>query len=213
MGYAVKIGTHAVDVVTGAEHTNGIVAAESTSISANLRKRFNASDLRLRSGKDRVVRQGNGWVVEGGSPYGSYANTPVSGTFGSPQPSPNPYSPAFVGSPNAAPSGSTQRSSSYGLGLGASPGIRSSMLSPFPTAATAGTPYNPSHGVGTPSAPTTPNLYSHFPPTPTPGSATGGGSVFAQQQGGGPPPKGLSGLRHTSNGSPNVGSGSGKKDD
>ena len=50
MGYAVKIGTHAVDAVTGADHTNGIVAAESTSISANLRKRFNANDLRLRSG-------------------------------------------------------------------------------------------------------------------------------------------------------------------
>ncbi len=62
MGYAVKIGTHAVDVVTGAEHSNGIVAAGSTNISANLRKRFNPTDLRLRSGKDRVVRQGGGWV-------------------------------------------------------------------------------------------------------------------------------------------------------
>ena len=78
MGYAVKIGTHAVDVITSVEHTNGIIAAESTSTSANLRKRFNAPDLHLRSGKDRVVRQANGWVVEGGSPYGSYANTLVS---------------------------------------------------------------------------------------------------------------------------------------
>ena len=68
MGYAVKIGTHAVDVVTGAEHTNGIVAAESTSISANLRKRFDPTDLCPRSGKDRIVRQNHGWVVEGGSP-------------------------------------------------------------------------------------------------------------------------------------------------
>ncbi|KAM5544072.1 hypothetical protein V8D89_002258 [Ganoderma adspersum] len=222
MGYAVKIGTHAVDAVTGADHTNGIVAAESTSISANLRKRFNANDLRLRgAGKDRVVRQGNGWVVEGGSPFGSYANTPVSGTFNSPQPSPSPYSPGFAGSPNAPPSGTTQRSPSYGLGLGPSPGVRSSMLSPhtpvspFPTAATAGTPYTPSHAVGMPSAPPTPNLYSHFPPTPIPGSATGGGSVFAQQQGGGPPPppRGSSGLRHASNGSPNGVPHSGKKDD
>ncbi|TBU36071.1 hypothetical protein BD309DRAFT_1028909 [Dichomitus squalens] len=33
------------------------------------------------------------------------------------------------------------------------------------------------------SVPATPTLYTHFPPTPTPRSATGtGGSVFAQQQ-------------------------------
>ncbi|KAI1792104.1 endoplasmic reticulum vesicle transporter-domain-containing protein [Ganoderma leucocontextum] len=217
MGYAVKIGSHAVDAVTGADHANGIVAAESTSISANLRKRFNPTDLRLRSGKDRVVRQAGGWVVEGGSPYGSYANTPVSGTFGSPQPSPNPYSPAFAGSPSAPQSDTTPRSPSYGLGLGAPPAIvRSSLLSPhtpvspFPTAATAGTPYSPSHAAGTPSAPTTPNLYSHFPPTP--GSASGGGSVFAQQQAG-PPPRGSSGLRHASNGSANGAPGLAKKDD
>ncbi|EJF59129.1 hypothetical protein DICSQDRAFT_156384 [Dichomitus squalens LYAD-421 SS1] len=225
MGYAVKIGTHAVDAVTGAEKTNGIVAAESTSISANLRKRFGAGDLRLRPGKERVVRHGNGWAVEGGSPYGSYAGTPLTGTFaGSPQPSPSPYTPSYPGSPNPA-SATTPRSPSYGLGLGAgSP--RNSYLSPhtpsspFPTAATVGTPYSPSHvGAGVGSVPGTPSLYAHFPPTPTPGSATGaGGSVFAQQQtsvlpAAGPPPRGASSLRHSSNGSANGSVGSGKKDD
>ncbi|PIL28334.1 hypothetical protein GSI_09485 [Ganoderma sinense ZZ0214-1] len=130
-----------------------------------------------------------------GPPYGSYANTPVSGTFNSPQPSPSPYSPAFVGSPNTPSSGRHRARRRTGSGWGQPRGgIRASLLSPhtpgaspFPTAATAGTPYTPSHATGTPSAPGTPNLYAHFPPTP--GSATaGGGSVFAQQQGGGPPP-------------------------
>ena len=226
MGYAVKIGTHAVDAVTGAEKTNGIVAAESTSISANLRKRFGSGDLRLRPGKERVIRQGNGWAVEGGSPYGSYAGTPLSGTFaGSPQPSASPSAPSFPGSPNPA-SATTPRTPSYGLGLGVgSP--RNSYLSPhtpgspFPTAATAGSPYSPSlAGAGLPSAPSTPSLYAHFPPTPTPGSAAApSGSVFAQQQASGtppagpPPPRGASSLRHSSNGSANGSVGSAKKDD
>ncbi len=168
------------------------------------------------------MRQGRGgWVVEVGSPYDSYANTTMSCTFSSPQLSPSPYSPAFSGSPNTPPSGTTAWSQSHGLGLGPSSRIRSSLLSPhtpvspFPTGATAGTPYDPCHGVGTPSTPPTQSLYSHFPPPPTPGSATGGGSVFAQQQGGAPPPppRGSSGLRHASNGSPNGAPVSGKKDD
>ncbi len=83
MGYAVKITGHAVDAVTGADKTNGIVAAESSGISGNLRKKFGSGDLRLRP-SNRVVRQGNSWVVDGGSPYGSYAGTPVSAGFGSP---------------------------------------------------------------------------------------------------------------------------------
>ena len=240
MGYAVKITSHAVDAVTGADKGPGIVAAESTSISTNLRKRFGSGDLRLRQGKDRVVRQGNGWVVEGGSPYGSYAGTPMSATFNgnSPLPSASPFSPGFPGSPHPhPPSAGTPRSASYGLGLSPHPaspalsprvasspvpGPRSSMLSPhtpgspFPTAATAGTPYTPSGAMnGGLSVPNTPGLYAHFPPTPTPGSAGvgQGGSVFAAQQGGGPPmgpPR-----RSASNGSAtgNGSVGAGKKDD
>ncbi|KAI0711839.1 DUF1692-domain-containing protein [Cerioporus squamosus] len=194
MGYAVKIGTHAVEAVTGADKTNGIVAAESTSISTNLRKRFGSGDLRLRPGghKERVVRQGNSWVVEGGSPYGSYAGTPVSASFGSPLPSASPYAPSFPfpGSPNPATANGTPRSASYGLGISPNPALspglsprivsspagpppRSSMLSPhtpgspFPTAATAGSPYSPAHQGSTLSTPNTPSLYAHFPQPPT----------------------------------------------
>ncbi|KAI0656412.1 DUF1692-domain-containing protein [Cubamyces menziesii] len=197
MGYAVKITGHAVDAVTGADKTNGIVAAETSSISTNLRKRFGSADLRLRP-SNRVVRQGSGWVVEGGSPYGSYAGTPVSAGFASPGPQQSPYAPSYPGSPNPAPT--TPGSATYGLGIGASPlmGSRpppssssrpSSFVgtpgSPFPTAATAGSPYTP-NGAGLTSGPTTPGLYAHFPPTPNAGNGVPP-SGFAAQQAGGPP--------------------------
>ncbi|KAI0328291.1 DUF1692-domain-containing protein [Cubamyces sp. BRFM 1775] len=197
MGYAVKITSHAVDAVTGADKTNGIVAAESSSISTNLRKRFGSADLRLRP-SNRVVRQGSGWVVEGGSPYGSYADTPVSAGFASPSAQQSPYAPSYPGSPNPAPT--TPGSATYGLGIGASPlmGSRpppssssrpSSFVgtpgSPFPTAATAGSPYTP-NGAGMTSGPNTPGLYAHFPPTPNAGNG-GVPNGFAAQQAGGPP--------------------------
>ncbi|KAI0648650.1 DUF1692-domain-containing protein [Trametes meyenii] len=216
MGYAVKITGHAVDAVTGADKTSGLVAAESSSVS-NLRKRFGSGDLRLRPA-NRVIRQGNSWVVDGGSPYGSYAGTPVSAGFGSPHSNavPSPYSPSFSSSPNPVPT--TPGSASYGLGIG-SPmlGPRSATASsrptslvagtpgsPFPTAATAGSPYTP-NGSGLLSAPGTPGLYAHFPPTPNTANGHGAGG-FATQQGGGPPPP----RRVTSNGSAN---GHAKKDD
>lgn len=214
MGYAVKITTHAVEAVTGTDKTSGLVAAESTSV-GGFRKRFGSADLRLRAGaKDRVIRQGSGWVVEGGSPYGSYAGTPLSATFGSPQPTPGPYTPAL-------PPSSTPRTASFGLGI-ASP--RHSVLSPhtpgshFPTAATAGSPYTPGSGSVPPG---TPSMYSHFPPTPNPPHSAvpgaPGGSVFAAQQGGGPPRSGGVGsaglLQSASNGSAHGGVSSAKKDD
>ncbi|KAI0636321.1 DUF1692-domain-containing protein [Trametes polyzona] len=203
MGYAVKITGHAVDAVTGADKTNGIVAAESSSISKNFRQRFGSGDLRLRPA-NRVVRQGNSWVVDGGSPYGSYAGTPVSAGFGSPLPSahPSPYAPSFPGSPNPAPG--TPGSAAFGLGIGASPLLAprspappqsssrplsmvggSTPGSPFPTAATAGSPYTP-NGNGLLSTPGTPGLYAHFPPTPNTANGHGAGS-FAAQQSGAPP--------------------------
>ncbi|KAI9001496.1 DUF1692-domain-containing protein [Trametes punicea] len=226
MGYAVKITSHAVDAVTGADKTNGIVAAESTSISGGLRKRFGSGDLRLRP-TSRVVRQGSGWTVEGGSPYGSHAGTPVSASFASPQPS--PYAPSYPGSPNPAPT--TPGSAAYGLGIGSSPllgprpaappasrpasFVGSPIVSALPTAATAGSPYAPS-GPRALSTPNTPNLYSHFPPTPNAANGVGSAGSFAAQQANGPPPsRRESGLRHASNGSVNgMGpTGVGKKDD
>ncbi|EIW58008.1 DUF1692-domain-containing protein [Trametes versicolor FP-101664 SS1] len=196
MGYAVKITGHAVDAVTGADKTNGIVAAESSGISGNLRKKFGSGDLRLRP-STRVVRQGNSWVVDGGSPYGSYAGTPVSAGFGSPHSAaPSPYAPSFPGSPNLAP-GTPGGSATYGLGLGspmlsprpAPPSRPVSMVggtpgSPFPPAATAGSPYTP-NGSGLLSTPGTPGLYAHFPPTP---NTANGAGAFASQQANGPPP-------------------------
>ncbi|KAI0763353.1 endoplasmic reticulum vesicle transporter-domain-containing protein [Trametes elegans] len=214
MGYAVKITGHAVDAVTGADRTNGIVAAESSSVN-KFGKRFGTGDLRLRP-SNRVVRQGSGWAVEGGSPYGSYAGTPVSAAFGSPSPSahPSPYAPSFPASPNPAP---PPGNATYGLGLATSPllGPRSaasrpsSMVggtpgSPFPTGATAGSPYAP-QSPGLLSTPGTPGLYAHFPPTPNTANGYGGGpgqSMFAAQQGSGPPRR-EGGLRSVSNGSAN----------
>ncbi|CDO74241.1 hypothetical protein BN946_scf185031.g6 [Trametes cinnabarina] len=222
MGYAVKISGHAIDAVTGADKTNGIVAAESTSISGNLRKRFGSADLRLRP-SNRVVRQGSGWVVEGGSPYSSYAGSPVSAGFASPQPS--PYAPSYPGSPNLAPP-TPGSAATYGLGIGASPllGSRPSASpssrptswvgsapdSTIPTAATARSPYTP-NGPGL-STPNTANLYSHFPPTPNTTNGAGA-SMFAAQQANGPPmTRRESGLRNTSNGGAN-GVGAAKKDE
>lgn len=189
MGYAVRITSRAVEAVTGPDTSQGIVAAEATGISGVGRKRWGSTDLRLRPSQNsaKVIRQGAGWVVEGGSPYGSYANTPTSsGTF--PSPLASPYLPNGNPSPPGPPPYATHRraASSVGLGLGspafgpasssplASPAIRpqSMMMSPdagasFPTAATAGSPYGSS-----PSLPPTPGSgpYTQFPPTPNTGS-------------------------------------------
>ncbi|KAI0926321.1 hypothetical protein AcV5_008816 [Taiwanofungus camphoratus] len=237
MGYAVKITSYAVESVAGVDKTQGIVAAEASGVGVGVRKRFSSADLRLRPGTNKVVRQGTGWVVEGGSPFGSYAGTPLSGAFPSPgsvgYPS-SPFSPPMsahastIASPNpSAPPPHRRTTSGLGLGISspsfgpssASPGLRPSSIhlppipgragSPFPTAATAGSPYT-----GTSSMPPTPGtangFYAHFPPTPNPvnGSGAGfprsplpGGSAFAAQQGQSPPPRRESGLRHARNGS------------
>ncbi|KAH9918929.1 endoplasmic reticulum vesicle transporter-domain-containing protein [Epithele typhae] len=226
MGYAVKITSHAVEAVTGADKSSGIVAAEASGV-GSLRKRL-GGDLRLRPGgsaRDRVVRHGSGWMVEGGSPYGSYAGTPVTPAFSAGSPF-TPHTPSFTPgpppsagpyTPSAMPSAPTPRSASYthgqqGLGI-ASP-RPTSMLSPhsstsaIPTAATLGSPYAGAPG----SLPGTPGLYANFPPTPNPVSAgpAAGGGVFAAQQAGAPPRS--NGLRSASlNGS--AGLPNGKKDD
>ncbi|GJE85614.1 endoplasmic reticulum vesicle transporter-domain-containing protein [Phanerochaete sordida] len=214
MGYAVRITTHAVEAVTGADKTQGIVAAEATGAG---RKKWIGGELR-----SRVSRQsGGGWTTDGGSPYGSYAGTPVSGggfsNVGSPYLSPNPYG-ASSPAPGAPQAG-------YGLGLGSpSFGPGGSPRAPpgsIPTAATAGSPYaappSPYTPAGTP--PTTAGLYAHFPPTPNgqegangngyPHSPGQGPSPFSAQQGAGAPPRRENGVRHAMNGS----LGATKKDD
>ncbi|CAL1715892.1 unnamed protein product [Somion occarium] len=167
MGYAVRVGTRAVDVVTGADKTPGIVAAEASGV-GGLRKKWGGGELR-----SRVVRQGSGWAVEGGgSAYSSYANTPVTGNFSHP-PSPyisSPFSANGAHSPSTVVGLSPNPATGYGLGLnspsfGPSPRVppsapASSMATGFPTAATLSPAYRPV-------SPASSN-YSHFPPTPNP---------------------------------------------
>lgn len=220
MGYAVRITSRAVEAVAGPDKSQGIVAAEASGVGVGIRKRLGSADLRLRPGSSpggNVMRQGAGWVVEGGSPYGSYANTPVSGGFAS------PAIPSYAASPYASPAHSRNTS---GLGLGisspsfgppsGSPTPRTAHVGtpgvayPFPTAATAGSPY-----LGATSMPSTPGtsgngFYAHFPPTPNTANGAGAGfprspamaaTNFAAQQSL-PPPRRESGLRHTSVDSP-----------
>ena len=209
MGYAIRITSRAVDVVSGADQTPGTIAAEATGVrtGSSLRSKFGGSQLHSRkSSLARVVRQGNGWVVEnpvgGASPFG----TPPASSTGSYTPAGRPppplggssqYSPYATASNFAHPSSGMNgavgppalvppgvglgiNSPSFGPAVAATPGIA------FPTAATAGSPYTPSTpGIPPPpSAPRTPSShYAHFPPTPNP--ATGNGLGFAP-----PPPPG-----------------------
>ncbi|KAL6301525.1 DUF1692-domain-containing protein [Sparassis latifolia] len=218
MGYAVRITTRAVEAVTGTDKTTGIIEAEASGVGVGIRKRFGSTDLRLRPSHN-VMRQGSGWVVEGGSPYGSYASTPVAASHPS-----TPYSQTFASlhpaSALSSPNLDTTRrpTSVYGLGISSpgfaarplamhSPYTASAMGSTFPTAATAGSPYNPDAG----SLPPTPgagnNMYAHFPPTPN--SANGAGAGFPRSPGPSasapPPPPGQarreSWLRHESSAS------------
>ena len=215
MGYAVRITAHAVDVVTGADKTPGIVAAEASGAAS--RKKWGGGELRSRAG-----RQSSGWSGEGGSPYGSYAGTPVSGGgFSNPS---SPYlSSSFIGNGAASPGAPR---SSYGLGLtspsfgpASSPRLPPQSAPPhIPTAATIGSPYSAQSPYTPSSPPTTAGLYAHFPPTPNPSEGPNGpgfphspgpgASMFSAQQGTAPPRR-ENGMRHTSNGS----LGATKKDD
>ncbi|KAF8885851.1 endoplasmic reticulum vesicle transporter-domain-containing protein [Gymnopilus junonius] len=82
MGYAIKITTRAVEVVSGADNQQGIVAAESSGVKVGLRAKWGGGELRARPKGGKLVPQGNGWTMEGGeSPYSSYNGTPVTGAF------------------------------------------------------------------------------------------------------------------------------------
>lgn len=182
MGYAVRITYHAVDVVTGADKTPGIVAAEATGAG---RKKWGGGELRSR-------KAAANW--ENGSPYSSYQGTPVSGVFSVPG-SPYPPSP-YTGNGSMTPGGQA-----YGLGLnspafGPTSSPRSPQSALNTTAAAAGSPYSPPSPYLPPSVPNTASLYGHFPPTPNPPPSASYGfphspmpasSTFAAQQGTAPP--------------------------
>lgn len=161
MGYAYRVTVRAVEVVTGNDASQGIVAAESTGVKVGLRAKWGGSHLRARSGK--MVRQGNGWVLEGGTPgspaFSNYTGTPTSGTY--------PGSP-YVVSP------SLTNSAVFPPSVPSTP-IPGSAFGPPPP---RGTPRTPSMGLSphmslqsssstTFGAPETPNQ-SVFPPSPNP---------------------------------------------
>jgi len=102
MGYAIRITTRAVEVVSGADQTAGIVAAESSGVKIGLRSKWAGGELRSRPKSGKLVPQGSGWTMEGanggGSGYTSYTGTPVVGAF-----SPGVHSP-FVNSGSMMPS-------------------------------------------------------------------------------------------------------------
>lgn len=170
MGYAVKIGTKAVEVVTGGED----VLVESASASG-ARKKWGGGELRSRTKPgpvSRVVQQGAGWVVEkdspyGGSPYASPLTSPFINGNGSAPGTPFGPPPAF-GPVSASPHARSPslhsptlhaKSPSYGSGF------------------TPRSPYMPSslsrssslQDPSTESLPSTPAAgYGVFPPTPNP---------------------------------------------
>jgi hypothetical protein len=185
MGYAIRITSRAVDVVSGTDQTQGTIAAEATGVRpGGLRSKFSGSQIHSRkTSLGRVVRQGNGWVVE--NPIGPLG-TPASATF---TPSSRPssiysgsYSP-YAASPGLAPpsaNGPGPIPGSPGVGLGISLPSFGPAHPTLPTApATVGSPYAPSSpGMQPPPPPRTPSSgYAHLPPTPNP--VTGNGLSFA----------------------------------
>lgn len=200
MGYAIRITTRAVEVVSGADSKPGIVAAEATGVKVGLRAKWGGSELRSRTQSGRMVRQGNGWVLEGSTnpPYASYAPTPVTGAFAPPA---SPY--LQSAGPSTAPPHSAVGmgfpSSTFGPGPApGTPGVNGhgghlrtpSLLggpprtprTPYTSSlqANGGTPPPPPGGAG--ELPGTPS-YALFPPTPNPANGNGNGhGGFAEQQ-------------------------------
>ncbi|KAF8838039.1 DUF1692-domain-containing protein [Paxillus ammoniavirescens] len=117
--YFLRITVRTIEAVSGADSTPGIVAASSTSV----KPKWTGGHLRVRSTASNsglVVRQGNGWVVEGGvgTPY---AGTPMTGGFGPQSPYPySPYltSPALPPPPTGARSVPPSPAPGPGVGLG-----------------------------------------------------------------------------------------------
>ena len=187
MGYAIRITTRAVEVVSGADQTPGIVAAEASGAKVGLRSKWGGGELRARPKSGKMVPQGSGWVLEGSStsPYASYANTPLTGGF--PTTAPQGGQSPFPGSSysHLVPPGSNPVSpnpsvaaSHGGIGLGfpsAPGGIRASAsLGPPPRSTSGG-----ASAVGEGRSPSTGEYegltpYSYFPPNPNPAISTNG---------------------------------------
>jgi hypothetical protein len=89
MGYAIRITSHAVDVVSGADQTQGMIAVEVTGVrtGSGLRAKFTGSQLHARkSSLARVVWQGRGssrtlQLGGGNSPFGTPPPSDSAGSF------------------------------------------------------------------------------------------------------------------------------------
>ncbi|KIY66202.1 DUF1692-domain-containing protein [Cylindrobasidium torrendii FP15055 ss-10] len=164
MGYALRVTSKAVEVVSGAEDP-GLVSAEASGAKVGLRTKWGGGEIRSRQ---KIVRQGSSW--ESGSyspgpasayspsPYTAYNTTPVGSPFiqqssylGTPGQSQSPY---FPGTPNSSM-------------FGPPPTGRA----PPPPPSRGGVPPNgPPTGLGVFAANPLPGTPSHsiFPPTPNP---------------------------------------------
>ncbi|KAL5485876.1 hypothetical protein ACEPAI_6919 [Sanghuangporus weigelae] len=217
-GWAFRISSKAIDVVSGADRAPGIVAAaEASGAQTRRSSRWGAggSSGELRA---RVSRQANGWVVDGGSPYGSYAGTPVGSAFAgangaagwsSPQvyggsvSTPGPYSPAPATSLPAygrSVSGGPLNGSAaaYGLGLTSAPAhshpqsfaTQQQRLLQGGVLPPTPSPYTPS---GFPASPNPSMSVSNSDGVPTsppfPGSRTAAAAGFGPHSPAPPPPR------------------------
>ena len=178
VSYAVRIGTKAIDVVTGTDPSSGLVPPTATK-ATGARSKWTGGDIRARgkvSDPVRVVQQGSGWVVEKDSPYGSPYNSPYLGASHSILVS--PYLPNRPGTPSFGPPPSVTRSSFGPVSpVPPSSGTRSPSVNAPP-------PYSPQLSHTSPllshSTPSNPNdatagtpLHNHFPPTPGPSDGFG----------------------------------------
>ncbi|KAI0032917.1 endoplasmic reticulum vesicle transporter-domain-containing protein [Vararia minispora EC-137] len=156
--WALRIGSHAVEIVTGPSD-GGALAPQTAARASGLRTKWGGENLRARPGSlGRVVRQGNSWVVEGGSPYTSYAGSPASPFPASPY---SPAPPSAVPPPPMSARSLSGPSAPSAHGLGLTPGA----YEPGDPPASARSPYSPHPAAASPLT-----NYSVFPPTPAPGA-------------------------------------------
>jgi hypothetical protein len=151
MGYAIRITSRAVTIVSGSNSRDGEIALAATGVKVGLRQKWSGGHLRSRSGK--ILRQGGGWAVERGPSYS--ATPPLSAGFGTSINSQylNPPGPPYMRSPSPSQSGSAVPQGPFGV-----PSL----------------PSSPSPGVGNPLPPST---YAPLPYSPTPpyGNVLGSG--------------------------------------
>jgi hypothetical protein len=182
MGYAVRIGVKAVEVVTGRDDVISATPVQASGV----KRKWVGGELRSR-GKNgsisRVVQQGNGWVVEKDSPYGSPVASPYLNSNGT---TPT-FGPPSAGSLGTMMPPAHSRSASHGSVTFTAPThharspsiggpLPSSLAPPF----TPRPPYTPSALARSAFINTTDPMprspaagFSHFPPTPGPSAGFG----------------------------------------